>query len=72
MSGIHLALTTLAVSYMNVDLRALGDEARSQALADIGRFAFYQGRQHPEFQAQGLFREAKGVVFKWANQLKRS
>ncbi|QVL56511.1 MAG: DUF3638 domain-containing protein [Simkaniaceae bacterium] len=70
MSGIHLALTTLAVSYMNVDLRALGDEARSQALADIGRFAFYQGRQHPEFQAQGLFREAKGVVFKWANQLK--
>ena len=70
MSGIHLALTTLAVSYMNVDLRALGDEGRDQALEDIGRFAFYQGQQHPEFQAQGLFREAKGVVFKWANQLR--
>ncbi len=70
MSGIYLALTTLAVSYMNIDLRTLGDEARNQALEDIGRFAFYQGQQHVEFQAQGLFREAKGVVFKWANHLR--
>jgi hypothetical protein len=70
MSGIHLALTTLAVSYMNIDLRTLGDEARDEALKDIGRFAFYQGQQHVEFQEQGLFREAKGVVFKWANHLR--
>ena len=70
MSGIYLALTTLAVSYMNVDLRSLGDKERVQALADIGRFAFYQGRQHEEFQKQSLYREAKGVVFKWANQLR--
>ncbi len=70
MSGIHLALTTLAVSYMNVDLKVLDTKTYNQALEDIGRFAFYQGRQHPEFQAQWLFGEAKGVVFKWANCLR--
>ncbi len=73
MSGIYLALTTLAVSYMNVDLTSpdLDTEARDRALADIGRFAFYQGKQHPDFMTQSLYREAKEVVFKWANQLRK-
>lgn len=69
-NGVYLAVATLATVYMNIDIDRLEESDRKEALRDIARFAFFQGRQNAEFKTQPVFREAKRVAFTNANALR--
>ncbi|MCB1107035.1 MAG: DUF3638 domain-containing protein [Chlamydiia bacterium] len=71
-SGIYLALATLAMSHQNDDPRKLTQQEKAFAAWDVTRFALYQGKVDHAFRTQDIMIQAQEVTYRWADEVRQA